>query len=552
MKKVVSITLICLLVTWLQAFSSEQNLPLIGGKATVATVNDEPITLEEVNSVLGAAHAARFGEKKAGRIDYSSIINRLINTRLIVLEGRNIGFDELPETKKAVRNYAQQTLMELLMERHVEGIEPNQEEITTVYEEIAEEWKIASVSFETEEAVKKFDEQIKSGKSFEETVKWAMAKGLTKDVSQAEYLKDRELTLPIAQLVSEMEIGSVSPIVAVNKNNFLIFKLEGRRIPAEEDPEAMQKARRQARTQKKVQAARKYYEELREKYVKINEELFESLDYESAQPGFESLLKDERVIAEVIDGEPITVKEFSEALKQNFFHGVEKAIESKRINEKKNEVLEEIIQKRILLKEAYRRNIDKFDEYRKKVKEYENSLIFGLFIKRVIQPDIKLNVKELKNYYQENNADYSSPEMMRIKGIVFGSKSRAVDALDKLLQGTDFNWLSSNAEGQVGQEGETGLRFDGKLVTSSSLPEGVSRAVSGAKSGDFRLYESDGGYFYVLYIYQVIPAKPKPFAEVQQEVAKKVYQDKVNKAVEEYANKLKEYYPVKIYAKDLQ
>jgi hypothetical protein len=31
-----------------------------------------------------------------------------------------------------------------------------------------------------------------------------------------------------------------------------------------------------------------------------------------------------------------------------------------------------------------------------------------------------------------------------------------------------------------------------------------------------------------------------------------VYEDKVRKAVEDYAERLKEYYPVKIYAKDLQ
>ena len=96
------------------------------------------------------------------------------------------------------------------------------------------------------------------------------------------------------------------------------------------------------------------------------------------------------------------------------------------------------------------------------------------------------------------------------------------------------------------------LRFEGQLVTSRSLPAGVRQAVSAVDPGDYRLYESPEGYFYVLYIYYLLPAKPRPFEEVKKEIARKVFDDKVKKAVEDYADKLREYYPVKIYAKDLR
>ncbi len=90
------------------------------------------------------------------------------------------------------------------------------------------------------------------------------------------------------------------------------------------------------------------------------------------------------------------------------------------------------------------------------------------------------------------------------------------------------------------------------LITQSSLPEKVQKAVSGANAGDFRLYEGPAGQFYVLYIYQVFPAKLQPFEEVRQEIAKKVFEDKLKKSVEHWADKLREYYPVKIYRADLK
>jgi uncharacterized protein YfaT (DUF1175 family) len=104
----------------------------------------------------------------------------------------------------------------------------------------------------------------------------------------------------------------------------------------------------------------------------------------------------------------------------------------------------------------------------------------------------------------------------------------------------------------VDQSSEGVLDFAGKLLTVSSLPEGVRKAVSEAKPGDFRLYASPEKYYYVLYIYQVIPARLQPFEDVKQEIAKEVFNYKVKQAVELYADKLKEYYPVKIYAEDLQ
>jgi hypothetical protein len=84
------------------------------------------------------------------------------------------------------------------------------------------------------------------------------------------------------------------------------------------------------------------------------------------------------------------------------------------------------------------------------------------------------------------------------------------------------------------------------------LPEGVQNVVSGAKPGDFRLYASPEGSFYVLYIYHVVAPKPKPFDDVKAEIAEVVYKDKLRKAVEVWAGKLKEYYPVEIYRKDLK
>ena len=551
-KQTVFVTVMCLLFGVLPGYAAEGKLPVIDGKKAVATVNDEPITLEEFNRAIAASHAARPGAKTAGRIDYSKIINRIINTRLIVLEARNIGLDELTEIRKMVADSSRETLIKLLLEGYVKDIKPGQDEVEKIYQEMVKEWQISSVRFKTEKLARNFEEKIKGGNNFEEAVKNVLDEGTAEEGKVGQYLKDEDLAPQIAQVVSKMEIGSISPVVAIGEKGFIILRLEGERFPEEEDAEAMKRARQLVLSQERATAARDYYQDLRNKYLKINEELIDGLDYESKEPGFDSLLKDKRVIAEISGEQPVTVGELTKGLKQKFFHGVERAIKAKEVNKKKYEVLEGIVEERILLKEALKQNIDTSDEYKNKIKEYEISVVFGAFINKVIVPDIKLDQKELKAHYQENMEKYTFPEMVRIKELVFESKNDAVSAVEKLRKGTDFNWLSSNAEGQVDKNTGGLLRFKGELLTVSSMPEGVQKSVSGANPGDFRLYESPEGYFYVLYIYHLLPGAPRPFESVRKDIAKEVFRDKVRKAVEDYADKLKEYYPVKIYAKDLQ
>jgi len=552
MKQALFITVICLLFAGPEGYAFEWRLPVIDGKPAVATVNDEPITLEELERAIAASHAARPRVKTAGNIDYSRIINRLINTRLLVLEARNMGLDELPEIRKMVDDYSKEALAELLLEGYVKEIKPDEDEVVRIYQETVKEWKISSVRFEKEESAKNFEEKLKGGHNFAETMKKSLEEGTAEEGVVGQYLKDKDLDPRVAEVVSQMEIDSTSSVVSLGEKGFVVIRLEGKRFPEEEDTEAMERARQQVLDQERVRVARAHYEDLKKKYASMNDELIDGLDYESEEPGFAKLLQDKRVIVEVKGEQPITVGELAGALKQKFYHGVERAISGKRVNDRKYEVLEGILEKRLLLQEALKQGIDKSDEYQYRVREYEISVIFGAFIEKVIKPDIKLNQKELKTHYQENIEKYTFPEMMRIKELVFERKSDAVGVIEKLKKGTDFDWLSSNAEGQVEKKSKDLLRFEGKLLTMESFPEDLQKTLSGANPGDFRLYESPEGYFYVLYIYHLLPAEPRPFDSVKKDIAKEVYTDKARKAVEDYADQLKEYYPVKIYAKDLR
>jgi hypothetical protein len=516
---------------------SGEDLPVIKGKRVVATVTGEPITLEELNRDFAFASGA----------SKSEVLRRLINVSLVVQEGKRIGLDELPEVKNMVDAFSKVTLREELMERQVKGIKVDDKEVEKLYKESIKEWKINSLLFEKEDAAKKMAEEIKAGKNFDALSKQYVADGKAKEGERGEWLKVKDISPQIVNAVSTMKAGSVSPIIPF-KSGFVILRLEDIRYA--EDPEAMKQAREGALKRKKVQVLKDYSDGLIKKYAKVNQDVLKRIDYESKTPGFEALLQDKRAVAEITGEDPITVGELTQHLKMQFFHGIERAIEDKKLNSKKVPALDEIIYKRVFRKEALRLGLDKTAGYENKVKEYENAVLFGAFVNKVIVPDIKLKEEEIKAYYSEHLKEYTMPEMMKIKGLVFAKREDGESAIEKLRKGTEFQWLAENAEGQVDKNAKGLLTFDGKLLTTKDLPEGVQKVVHGARTGDFRLYESSDGYFYILAVQDVIPSKPQPYEEAREAVAKRLFDEKVKNAVEDYAEKLRAVSDVKVYLTD--
>jgi parvulin-like peptidyl-prolyl isomerase len=517
--------------------ASGQDLPVIKGKKVVATVNSEPITLDEFNRELFHAQGAKKSE----------LLRRLINISLIVQESNRIGLDELPEIRNMVDAFSKVTLREELMERRVKDIKVDEKEVEKLYKESIKEWKISSLLFEKKDAAKKMAEEIKVGKHFDELSKQYVAEGKAKGGEQGEWLKVKDIDPQIVNVVSNMKTGSVSPIIPF-KSGFVILRFEDIRYT--ENPEAMKQAKEEALKLKKVQVLKDYSNALIKKYAKVNQDVLKRIDYESKGPGFEALLKDKRVVAEIKGENPITVGELTQQLKQQLYHGVERAVETKRLNSRKDPALEEILYKRVFRKEALRLSLDKTEGYKDKVKEYENSVLFGAFVNKVIVPDIKLKEEEVKAYYQEHIGDYTFPEMMKIDSLVFLKRQDAESAIERLRKGTELQWLSANAEGQVDRNTPGLLTFDKKFLTTKDLPEGLQKVISGARAGDFRLYESPNGYFYVLVIQDVIPSKPQPYEEARGIVSRKVFDEQVKKAVEDYADKLRAVSDVKVYLKD--
>ncbi len=523
-----------------------QDLPVVKGRKIVASVNGEPITLEEFRLEVGSVAGDKPPGERAGKQDESVVLQRMIATRLIAQEAKQIGLDTLPEMRKMIDSFSRVALREELADKVTREVKPDEQEVEKIYTDAIREWRISAVLCDREEDAKSLEAAVKAGKDFQETAQGFLREGKAKSVEDGVYIKPSAMEPQLRQAASTMAVGSTSSVIRT-KNGFIVLRLEDMRTA--EDPEAKARATQIVLTNTRQEALRDYDKALKKKYVKIHDEVLKRIDYESPSPGIEALLKDTRVVAEIKGEKPVTVGEMTEELRFQVFHGVEGAAERKRLNAKKEVILEGLLHRKVFRKEALRLGLDKTESYKSKLKEHETGVLFGAFLRKVIDPEITLKEDEIRAHYAAHQAEYSAPEMMRIRGLVFGKREAAQDAMEKLKAGAELQWLASHAEGELDSATKGVLSFDGKPLITNDLPEGVGKAVAGARAGDSRLYASPEGHFYVLAIQEVIPSKPRPYGQARQDIAEKLVEEKRRKAVEEYADKLRSVSEIKIYLK---
>ncbi len=521
-------------------------LPVIAGKEAVASVNGEPITVGDLLRQIGTIHAG-VAETKVHKPDTSELLNRVIQARLILQEARRIGLDALPEVTSKVEKLRIGLVKSALVREQVGGItEGDPLVVERLYRDAVRELSIDSLLFDREQDAASFSAAIKAGGDFRTLAQKAIGAGTARGGAGPQPMKPAELRPEIAKAIGSMKPGGISVPIRLT-DGWTIVRLLDVRYP--ENREAREQARQDALEARKQARLDEYMEALRRRHTTVNRAILEGLDYGSGGAGLEKLRVDERVVAQVKGGSPVRVKDLTEAIEKKYYHGVDGAIERKRVKEDLPQILDRILVEGATLLEAKRLHLERTDDFKARLKEQTDGVLFEAFVTKVINPEVKLESAELKKHYDGHHDEYATPEMMRIESLAFRRYEDAQAALDRLRQGADTKWMRANADGQVGRDWSASvLEFKGDLVATAALPGGVRKAVAGARAGDCRFSGEPGGPFYVLCVRQVVAAAPQPYDSVKSDIATKLFVQKRQAAVEDWAARLRAASTIEIFA----
>jgi peptidyl-prolyl cis-trans isomerase C len=501
----------------------------------LATVNGEPVTLSRVRGGMGDAPSA--GE--AGKA-----LDRMIGVELATQEGYRMGLEHTLEVRDQMGIIERDTLRDGLFAGRVGGLKPDPNQVESMAKAMTVEVRIRSAMFNAEADAGRLADRAAHGDDFDAAAKEIAANGKGSVDPGEGFIRMSDLLPAVQAAIAPLTPGRVSAVYKIGEK-FAVSRLVERR-PAP-DPDARAKAEAEMFRRMQADAIAKYAEELKKKYARVNESLYATLDFQADKPGFESYLKDERTLVTIAGAEPITVHVLADAVRKRLFHGAGRAAEKNRLNRKRDEVLEDLIAKRVVMREAIAQGLDKKPEYLALRAEEERKLVFGAFVAKVIEPDVKVTDAEIGKYYEAHRTDLTGPDMARLESIAFGSRKEAEAALAKLRAGADPVWMRTNAPGRLDPEANPDLlTFPSAPVTLGDLPADLRQSLTSAASGEYRLYSATGGATYVILVRELLPGQTMPRESASGRIRAKLTGEKRQKAFDDYVATLRKASQVKI------
>ena len=76
-------------------------------------------------------------------------------------------------------------------------------------------------------------------------------------------------------------------------------------------------------------------------------------------------------------------------------------------------------------------------------------------------------------------------------------------------------------------------------MSAATLPHDLARALTGARSGEYRLYAPREAEVYVVRVAERTPPAPQPYLEAREVIAKKLFNEKLTQAIGDYVEKLR-------------
>jgi hypothetical protein len=509
----------------------------------VAAVGDEQIVLGELAGALETSHLARSpgaaAPAKRPEMDFAPALDRLIAIRLLVLEGREMRLDEAPAFKSDVDEFSSSRLRQTLLEKAARSARPDPAEVERLYRDAVREWKLKSILIEKEDAAKAFAAELKASgnASFDALAKkWVDAKK-AQGGGPAEFASRKHMVPELVPALQGAKPGvPLGPIQV--PTGWVLVRIDIARYPAG-DEAARAEARAKSLARMQHQAVRQLYLSLVAKYASVDQKLVKSLDLEAGgAKGFEALLQDARPLAKIQGEKPLTVADLTLEVAQKFFHGLDSPIREHRVNREKMDTFERLLGNRLFAKEAAARKLDARPEHRRAVAEFERGRLFDTFVGTVIAPDVKVTEQDAIVYYEKHKGELTAPEMFKLDGFAFATGAEAQGALNKLKGGTDYPWLRQTAPGQLPPE-KRSIQLDGQTLSATALPKDLAAALTGTKSGEYRLYAAKPTEVWVVRVVEQSPPRTQPYADARETIAKSLFNERLAAAIDDYARKLR-------------
>ena len=234
-----------------------------------------------------------------------------------------------------------------------------------------------------------------------------------------------------------------------------------------------------------------------------------------------------------VDGENITKKDITMVLQ-------DPRIDFDKLPDTaKKQVLEQIVNRKLLSKKALNDGVDKDPQYVEAINQIKEDLAFQVWQKNEIAK-IKFTDAEKKDFYEKNKEKFIVPENLEASHILVKTEEEAkeiIKQLDKATKKEDkFKELAkTKSQDPAGKNGG----YLGKFSADQMVPEFANAAKSLTIGSYSKIPVKTQFGYHVIYLKDKIAGKSLTFAEVESNISQILLGNSYNKKVKEVTDELR-------------
>ena len=218
--------------------------------------------------------------------------------------------------------------------------------------------------------------------------------------------------------------------------------------------------------------------------------------------------KQDKVLA-VVNGQPITEAMMNEEAK-SLPPYVRPILDTPKGRE---QFLESLITRDLLLQEALRRGMDRREEVRERLNMARRSILLEALLRDVTEKAPGLSDEALKKYYDANREAFRVGERVKVSHVLFKERGQAGEMAEKAKNGMPFKEIMKAASEEGGVGADLGFIERGKF--DKAFEDAAFAARPGQVTGPVK---TAYGYHLIL-TGEKRPAGLQPFEEVKGQIA---------------------------------
>jgi len=250
-----------------------------------------------------------------------------------------------------------------------------------------------------------------------------------------------------------------------------------------------------------------------------------------------SLFAQTNKVYAVVNGENITASDIAVALR-------DPRIKFDTLQEvQKKQVLDNIIEQKLLAQKAFKSGIVKSAEFKKELEKVKQNLAYQIWI-RDLSKTVEVTDKEVKAHYSKNKAKYITPLELKASHILVKTEKEANEIIKKLSNSKDkkISFTKMAKEKSTGPSGSNGGEL-GWFTKDKMLPE-FSAAAEKLKVGEVSKKAVQTQYgFHVIYLDDKKTSTSLSYekikSQLKQELLQTIFVQKVQKIAADLKKKSK-------------